>query len=103
MFNINRYKNRTFHPKSSVNKKIEALFLKYDMDSEKLDYMGKIKIINIFINALVIHEEYEVAKAFRDRKFKKYKKWRLQRRGNKIPLKLRLRLIRAKINRYFRK
>lgn len=104
MFNINKYKGKVFHDKSSVNKKIEALFLKFDKDSHqmKLDYKGKIKLINVYIKTLVEYEEYEVARAFRDRKMRKYKKWRCQRRKNKIPFKLRMRLIRFKLSRFFR-
>lgn len=104
MFNINKYKGKVFHSKSSINKKIEALFLKFDKDSYemKLDYKGKIKLINIYIKTLVEHEEYEVAKAFRDRKFNKYKKWRNTRRKNKIPFKLRFRLLKFKISKFLR-
>lgn len=104
MFNINKYKGKVFHSKSSINKKIEALFLKFDKDAHemKLDYRGKIRLINIYIKTLVEHEEYEVAKAFRDRKFNKYKKWRTMRRKNTIPFKLRMRLLKFKIGKYLR-
>lgn len=104
MFNINKYKGKVFHSKSSINKKIEALFLKFDKDAHemKLDYKGKIRLINIYIKTLVEHEEYEVAKAFRDRKFNKYKKWRNMRRKNTIPFKLRMRLLKFKISKYLR-
>lgn len=103
MFNIKKYKGQVFHENPSINKKIEALFLKYDKDvnDRRLNYNGKIKLINIFIATLIEHEEYEVAAAFRQRKFNKYKKYRLDRRNGKIPLMLRLRIIRIKLLRYF--
>ncbi len=105
MFNINKYKGKVFHSKSAVNKKIEALFLKFDKDvsDRRLDYKGQIKMINIYIDTLVKHEEYEVANAFKDRKMNKYKKWRLKRRGNKIPLKLKIRLVKFKIYKFIKR
>lgn len=104
MFNINRYKGRVFHEEESVNKKIEALFLLYDkrVHDNKLDYFGRIKLMNIFIIDLIRFEEYEVVVAFKERKFRKYKKWRVERRG-KIPFRLRLRMLRFKTTRLLRK
>ena len=102
MFNINKYKGKKFHNSEAVHKKIEALFLLYDkkVHDGKLNYIGRIRLINIFISDLIRFEEYEVAQAFRERKFRKYRKWRSERRGGKIPFKVRLRLIRFKISKF---
>lgn len=102
MFNINKYKGKKFHNSEAVHKKIEALFLLYDkkVHDGKLNYKGRIALINIFISDLIRFEEYEVAQAFKERKFRKYKKWREQRRNGKIPFKVRLRLARLKIRRF---
>lgn len=103
MFNINRYKGKVFHEEESVNKKVEALFLLYDkrVHDSNLDYYGRIKLMNIFIIDLIRFEEYEVVSAFKERKFRKYAKWRLARRG-KIPFRLRLRLLKFKASKLLR-
>lgn len=97
MFDIKRYKNKRFHEKDSVNKKIEALFLLYDkrVNEMNLDYRGRIKLINIFIEDLIRFEEYEVVQAFKDRKFLMWKNWR--NRNRKMTVKLRYRLIKFRI------
>lgn len=104
MFNINRYKGKVFHQEESVNKKIEALFLLYDkrVHDSKLDYYGRIKLMNIFIVDLIRFEEYEVVSAFKERKFRKYSKWRKHRRG-RVSFGLRLRLFRFKTTMLLRK
>ena len=103
MFNINKYKGRKFHENMSASKKIEALFLLYDkmVDDKHLEYHDRIKLINFFLADMILFEEYEVAQAFKTRKFRKYKKWREERRGD-IPIKLSLRLLRFKMSKWFR-
>lgn len=99
MLNLQKYKNKKFHDSTSINKKIEALFLLYDkrvLDSN-LEYKDKIKLINIFIHDLINFEEYEVAEAFKNRKYKKYKKYRKFNR--KWTIFLFCRLITFKVNR----
>ncbi len=79
---INKYKGKKLHENPSINFRIEAIFLLYDKQCEdlKLNFKQKIKLINNFIDKLILHEEYEIAKAFKDRKFIKFKKWRRDRR-----------------------
>jgi hypothetical protein len=104
MFNIKRYNGKRFHKDESIHKKVEALFLLYDkrVHDSKLNYIGRIRLMNIFIDDLIRFEEYEVVLAFKERKFRKYGKWRKERRG-KVPFRLRLRLARFKTNRLLRK
>lgn len=105
MFNIKRYNGKRFHTDEAVHKKIEALFLLYDkrVHENKLNYKGRVRLMNIFIDDLIRFEEYEVVLAFKERKFRKYKKFRDMRRNYEIPFKLRMRLLRFKISRFFRK
>jgi hypothetical protein len=101
---IKKYKNKKFHDNPSINKKIEALFLLFDKRAEDLKLRKdkeKIALINIFIANLTQHEEYEVARAFKDRKIRIYKERRILN-GRKMTIKLFLRLNKFKLSRFFR-
>lgn len=78
MVDLNKYKKKRFNKDKFIDKRIKALFLFYDKKVEdlKLSYRQSIELINHMIRVLVDSEEYELAAAFRRRKFKKYKKWR---------------------------
>ena len=103
MFNIKKYKDKKFHQDEAVHKKIEALFLVYDkrVYDNNLKYRSKIRLLNIYIKKLIQHEEYEVVQAFIERKFRKYKKYRMERR-KKISYILRYRVFRSKASKYLR-
>ena len=91
MFDVKQYNGIKFHQDESVNRKIEALFLLYDKKvyDNRLNYLSKIKLINVFIEDLIRFEEYEVVLAFKDKKFNLYFDWRRERR-NKLKLKFRI-------------
>lgn len=78
MFDLDKYKKKKFSKNKLLDKRIKALFLFYDkkVDDLKLDYVKSIELINHMIGVLVDSEEYELAAAFKRRKFKKYKKYR---------------------------
>src|ERR1039457_7006349 len=79
---LHRFDHLILNKNALINKKTIALFLLYDkkVSDLNLNYIGKIELINVFIKSLLSHEEYEIAKAFRDRKFKKFKKYRKENR-----------------------
>lgn len=82
MIDLNKYKKKRFNKDKLIDKRIKALFLFYDKKVEdlKLSYKQSIGLLNHMISVLVESEEYELAAAFKRRKFRKYKKFRkLQR------------------------
>lgn len=82
MVDIDKYRKKRFNKDSFIDKRIKALFLYYDLkvDELKLTYKEGLTLINHMISVFVEREEYELAEAFKDRKFRKYKKWRKVRR-----------------------
>jgi hypothetical protein len=82
MVDLDKYKKKRFNKNSFIDRRIKALFLFYDKKVEdlKLSYKESISLLNHMIRVLVDSEEYELAAAFRARKFKKYKKWRKVKR-----------------------
>lgn len=82
MVDLNKYKKKRFNKDKFIDKRIKALFLFYDKKVEdlKLSYHQSIELLNHMIRVLVDSEEYELAAAFRRRKFRKYKKWRKVKR-----------------------
>ena len=78
MVDFEKYNKKKFNKDKFIDKRIKALFLYYDMRVEelKLTYKESLKLITHMISVLVDSEEYELAAAFKRRKFKKYKKWR---------------------------
>lgn len=92
MINLNKYKKKRFNKSRFIDKRIKALFLFYDKKVEdlKLTYHQSISLLNHMIKVLVDSEEYEIAEAFKNRKYKKYKKWRKLRRLWSVKLFYRL-------------
>jgi len=82
MVDINKYKKNRFNKDSFIDKLIKALFLYYDIKVEelKLTYQQSLALINHMIRVLVESEEYELAAAFKRRKFNKWKKCRKVKR-----------------------
>ncbi len=82
MINLNKYSNKRFNKSKFIDRQIKALFLLYDKKVEDLNltYHQSISLLNHMIKVLVDSEEYEIAEAFKNRKYKKYKKWRKVRR-----------------------
>lgn len=101
---IKRYRKIKFHKNPAINKKVEALFLLFDKRSEELKVktrQQKFELLNLFIYNLAKHEEYEVAKCFKDRKIRMYKKYRKANR--KFTAKLLFRLYKFKLVKFFSK
>lgn len=99
---LHKYRNIKFTDNDEINRKIEVIFLLYDKQCEekKLGYKDRIRLLNIFISKLSTHEEYEVAKALRDRKFQKYRSFRNNRRDF---LPIYFRIFKMRINKFFKK
>lgn len=78
MFNINHYDKQKFNDDKKIDSKIKALFLLFDkqIDDLNLSYHQKQELINVWISKLILHEEYEIAEAFKKRKMRMWKKWR---------------------------
>ena len=103
MFNINHYKNKKFSDDEKIDFKIKAIFLLFDkkVDELKMDYHQSQELIDIWISKLLIHEEYEIAEAFKNRKILMRKKWRKSHRSSSF--KLLWRLFRRKISKFFQR
>lgn len=100
---LKRYNKKKFHRDPSVNRKIEALFLLFDKRCEDYKVVTdkqRVLLLNLFINNLAKYEEYEVAKSFKDRKIRLYKKIRKAKR--KWSINLIFRLYKFKITRFLR-
>lgn len=82
MVDLNKYKKKRFNKNNFIDKRIKALFLFYDKKVEdlKLTYHQSISLLNHMIKVLVDSEEYELAESFKNRKMRKYKKWRKVKR-----------------------
>lgn len=82
MLDLDKYKNKRFSKDKFIDKRIKALFLFYDkrVGELKLGYKQSIELLNHMISVLVDSEEYELAAAFRNRKFRKWRKWRKLKR-----------------------
>jgi len=78
MFNINRYDGKKFSDNPLIDKRIKATFLLFDktIHDAKLGYRQTVRLMNEWIDVFVRSEEYELAAAFRERKIRKWKKWR---------------------------
>ena len=102
MLDLKKYNGKKFSKNSFIDKRIKALFLFYDkrVGELKLDYKGKIDLLNHMISVLVESEEYELAAAFKQRKIHKWKKLRKSKR--KWSLKLFFRFYRFKIRLLFK-
>lgn len=68
---------------------------KFKVDEMNLEHVGRIKLINVFIDEFIKFEEYETASFFKCEKNKIYKSYRLSRR--KMSFRLIYRFIRYKI------
>lgn len=102
MLDFDKYKKLKFNRNTKIDEKIKALFLLFDkyVDEYKLGYFQKQKLINIWIKNFIEYEEYEVAEAFKQRKFRMQKKWRKVHRL--ASAKLFWRVWRKRINKLFK-
>lgn len=102
MLDFDKYKKLKFNKNTKIDEKIKALFLLFDkyVDEFKLGYFQKQKLINIWIKNFIEYEEYEVAEAFKQRKFRMQRKWRKIHRLTSV--KLFWRVWRKRINKLFK-
>lgn len=87
-FDINYYDNKIFHEDENINTKIIVLFLKYDFEviKMKLEYPDTIKLMRVMTQDLIDHEEFEVVRAFVNRRQRTIKFFADKRRQETRPL-----------------
>lgn len=102
MININKYKYKKFNKNMFIDKRIKALFLFYDqkVNDSNLSFEDSIRLLNHMIETLAQYEEYELAAAFKKRKFLKYKKNRKKLRI--FSFKLIFRYFKYRINKFLK-
>lgn len=78
MVDLKKYDKIRFSENPVIDKKIRALYLLFDKNTEdlKLGYYETQRLINVWIKKLVVHEEYELAEAFKQRKISMWRNWR---------------------------
>jgi hypothetical protein len=88
MVDLKKYDKSRFSRNPVIDKKIKALYLLFDKNVEdlKLGYYGTQRLINVWIKKLVVHEEYELAEAFKQRKISMWRNWRKVHRLTSIKL-----------------
>ena len=96
MLKINKYDGYVFSKSTFINRRIISMFLYYDkyVEESKLDYKKSIQCLNIMIDVFVSKQEFELAQAFKVRKFKKMRKYR--RNNRKFSFKLLFRFFKSK-------
>jgi hypothetical protein len=94
---------KKFHDNPDVDYKIKVMFLWFDnkVYKMKLDYKHRIKLYNLFIHKFIRFEEYEMAIAFKERKWRVQKEWRTSTRD--LTPYLIFRLHKRKLRKFFLK